>query len=65
MSAQFCRRSHKRAPIAATYYGIDNAGCNETTLSCPIYADRLTIAGEGEHNLTYFSTDVTGQAEPR
>jgi hypothetical protein len=52
------------APIAATYYGIDNAGCNESTLNCPIYADGLTVAGEGEHDLTCFSTDVTGQAEP-
>jgi hypothetical protein len=52
------------APIAKTYYGVDDRGCNETTLDCAFYGDAFTIAGEGTHDVTYFSTDVTGQAEP-
>ena len=50
------------APIAATYYGVDNSRCNESTLNCATYTDGLTIAGEGEHNSS--TSPPTSQARP-
>jgi M6 family metalloprotease-like protein len=52
------------APLAQTYYGVDDGGCSDQTLDCAFYSpDGFTVAGEGVHDVTYFSTDVTGGAE--
>lgn len=59
----FARPNWIGTPIAKTYYGIDDPGCNEQTRDCPVFADSFTIAGEGEHDVTYFSADVAGGVE--
>jgi len=51
-------------PIATTYYGVDDPGCNEQTRDCAIYSGNFTIAGEGVHDVTYFSADIAGGIEP-
>jgi M6 family metalloprotease-like protein len=52
------------APVATSYYGVDDRGCSETTRDCAIYdGNPFTIAGEGEHDVTYFSSDTTGGVE--
>ena len=52
------------APIATTYYGVDDRGCNEQTRDCAVYApDGFPVAGDGVHDVTYFTTDVAGGSE--
>jgi hypothetical protein len=52
------------AAVATTYYGVDDPGCTEQTRDCAIYdGNSFTIAGEGEHDVTYFSSDVTDGVE--
>jgi M6 family metalloprotease-like protein len=52
------------APLSQTYYGVDDGGCTTQTLDCAVYdGTPFTISAEGEHDVTFFSTDVTGQAE--
>ena len=51
------------APIAHTYIGIDDPGCSDTTRDCAFYDGSFTVAGEGEHAVTWFSVDATGAAE--
>ena len=52
------------APLATTYYGVDDRGCNGQTRDCAVYSpDGFTIAGDGVHDVTYFSTDVSGASE--
>ena len=52
------------APVETTYYGVDDRGCTEQTRDCAIYdGNSFTIAGEGVHDVTYFSSDTTGGVE--
>jgi hypothetical protein len=51
------------APIDRTYVGVDDPGCSDATRDCAFYDGSFTVAGEGEHQVTWFSTDATGAAE--
>jgi hypothetical protein len=60
----FALQADGGAPVDRTYYGVDDAGCNERTHDCAIYDGvSFMVTGEGTHDVTYFSSDVAGGSE--
>jgi hypothetical protein len=52
------------APVAGTFYAIDNATCAPGSLgSCSTYTVPFTIATDGAHTVTFFSVDTLSDFE--
>jgi hypothetical protein len=52
------------ASPAQVLYSVDQPGCTSETRDCFEYTGPITIAGDGEHVLHYFSIDTGGNVEP-
>jgi hypothetical protein len=59
--------AHNKLPVSgvhATYYAIDDPTCTpDATATCQVYNGSFTVSGNGNHTVSFFSTNTYGTAE--